>query len=97
LKVPHQGHVGNCWLTRNIYYIIFRDVYNFHRDFHISSSNSPLVITAKLKAKWKCLYDCHIVLHSTKNTFIKFPYSFKIYYHTLFQEPMRVWTELITK
>jgi hypothetical protein len=64
LKVLYHHHVCNCWIIKNISSIIYINVYNLHTKFRIHSSNSVLVITVWLKAKWKCSHDHNVVSYS---------------------------------
>jgi hypothetical protein len=66
-KVSHCHHIFNC-LT-NVSHTICTTVYVYlDIKFHIPSSNSPLLITVKLKAKENFTHDHHVVLHSTPCT-----------------------------
>jgi hypothetical protein len=51
LKDLDHHHICSCSLANNISCVICRDIYDLCIKFHVSSYNSSLVITAKLKAE----------------------------------------------
>jgi hypothetical protein len=60
--------------------------------FHIISCNGPLLITVRLKAKWKfCMTPMLLTFHK------KLPKTcifFKVYYHTSFEDPILIGTNI---
>jgi len=89
LRVLYHHHVCNCCLINIISYIICRNVYYLHTNFHKPSYTDSLVITIEPKVKYG-FHAATTLFHSLKKNLTKSCVFFKdlFYYHTSFQDPI---------